>query len=589
MWIEGGHVRGSQAKSVVRPSELLGFRIALGLVLLSAFVRASLAGDPYQPARTLAVALAAIIALGSARSGVRGWRAARLWLPAVGFLFAWSMLSASVNGFASAVWGVHGRFDGLVALLATLSAGVAGVWIGDSRARELARLAGIAAVLQAAVVVAQAVLGKTPSGTAGNQVVVGGWLAVCVALAAAGASAERGPWRSVLAAAATIGSVGLGLAGSRGAWLGVAVALAALVITRRDRSMVVLAAAVLGVTLVAAAVGGGESADKLAPSSVVQGSGAARLEIWRSTAALVADRPLLGAGPGRFLYVFPRYETVAHARIEGVDVRADQAHSRLFHVAAESGLPAAGAWVVAFGIAAAAGVAALKRRSPGALVLVSGSAAYVGQALFSVHAIEVDGLGWLIAGMLVGAARTDGTAGRCGLPWRAVRAVAIVAAGLAAAACVRYLAADVAYQRSVEDFERGDMNGALSRASEAIRLDPLTDVFRVAYADAAAYLGSQERASASAIIAAGLRLEPESYDLALARARLLELEGSAEAPEAFVAAAALYPNGVAVRREAVAAYLQAGRVSDARKLAAEILRVVPDDPEASALLKSGVP
>lgn len=559
-------------------------------MLGSAFVFVSSAGDPYQPARTLVVALAAAVALLSASEEPRGaGRMARSWLAAVGFLLGWSVLSALTNGFASAVWGVHGRFDGLVALTAALSVGVAGVRIGESRARDLARLAGIAGAAQAAVVVAQAFLGRVPGGTAGNQVIVGGWLAVCVALAAAGASAERRPWRRALAAAAAIGALGLGLAGSRGAWVGVAAALAVLLLARRERWMAVLSAAVLGVMLLAAVLGGGESAEKLAPSRVVQGSGAARIEIWRSTAALVADWPLLGAGPGRFLYVFPRYETVAHSRIEGVDVRADQAHSRPLHLAAESGLPAAGAWVAAFGIAAASGVSALRRGSPSALVLAAGLAAYVGQALFSVHAIEVDGLGWMVAGMLVGAARTGSAAEPRGLLPKAVWTATVAATVVAVASCARYLAADVAYQRSVEQFERGEMSVALDLAGKAVRLDPLTDVYRVAYADAAAYLGAPERASASAIIAAGLRLESESYDLLLARARLLKLERSAEAPEAFMSAAALYPNGVAVRREAIDACVQAGRFDDAKRLAAEILRVVPDDPGAAAMLGSGAP
>jgi len=229
----------------------------------------------------------------------------------------------------------------------------------------------------------------------------------------------------------------------------------------------------------------------------------------------------------------------------------------------------------------------VKQRSARALVLVSGLAAYLAQALFSVHAIEVDGLGWMLAGMLVGGSSAADERRLSAGFVRAARGAAALAAVVATVASVRYITADVAYQRSAERFQRGEMAAALDLAARAVRLDPLTDVYRVAYADAAAYLGGAARAGAFAIIEPGLRLEPESYDLVLARARLLSLEHSPEAPEAFMAAAALYPNGVAVRREAMRACAQAGRLEDARRLATEILRVLPGDPEATAMIGSG--
>ncbi|MDI6712472.1 MAG: O-antigen ligase family protein [Anaerosomatales bacterium] len=581
----------SQASTIpgLRPAAWFGQCAALALALGSMFVSVQSAGDPYQPARTLVVALGALVALASVKDNRGAGRLVGAWLAAAGLLLGWSLLSAVTNGLASAVWGVHGRFDGLVAWAAAVGMGLAGAQLGDARAKDLARLAGVAAVVQSAVVVSQALGGAVPSGTAGNQVIAGGWLAVCVVLAAAGATAERGPWRALLAAAAAAGGLGLGLAGSRGAWVGVVTGLGVLAYARRARLATVLFAGVVASILVGAVVAGGESAEKLVPSQLSQGSAVARLEIWRGSAALIADRPLLGAGPGRFLYVFPRYETVEHARVEGSDVRADQAHSRPLHLAAESGVPAAAAWFTAFGMAGIAGLAGVRRRSAHALVLVSGLAAYVGQALFSVHAIEVDGLGWMIAGMLVGSVAVEGPRASGARVQRAVRGATALLAAVVVVLSARNLAADVAYQRSVERFQNGEMPAALDLAERAVRLDPLTDVYRVAYADAAAYLGPDERAAASAIIAAGLRLEPESYDLALSRARLLRLEGSPEVVEAFMSAAALYPNGVEVRREAIAACVQAGRLDEAKRLAAEILRVVPDDLEAAAVLGSGAP
>ncbi|MCL4079325.1 O-antigen ligase family protein [Coriobacteriia bacterium Es71-Z0120] len=556
-------------------------RVALALVLVAAFVSLRAAGDPYQPIRTLVVAASAVALLFAAPSAGGD----RRWVVAVGVFLALLGVSAGVNGLPSAVWGVEGRFDGLVAWAVAAVAGIAGWRMGAARARDVARFAAVGVVAQTFALAAQTAAHAQPGGSFGNQAIAGGWLAVCVALAFAGGIAERGAWRTFLWGAAVLGAAGLGFAGSRGAWAGLAAALVAAVAVRRKPREVLFAGVLVAAVVLGAVVAGGEPAAKVSPASLSAGSASARLEIWRGSVALVADAPLLGAGPGRFLYAFPQYEPVEHARVEGLDVRADQAHSRPLHLAAEAGVPAALAWIAVFATAAFAGAAGAKKRSPHALVLLSGLAAYLGQAAFSVHAIEVDGLGWLLAGMLAGG-------GFAGATWQAPgrRTVngarwAGVALGLAAVVlCAWHLQADVAYQHSVEAFERGDMRTALSLAERAVRKDPLTDVYRVACSDAAAYLGAYERAASRAIIEKGLELEPASYDLALARARLARIDGSPEAVDAHVAAASLYPMGIAVRREAIDVCLKAGRTEDAQRLASEILRVIPDDPQAASVV-----
>lgn len=556
-------------------------RVALALILASAFVSFEGAGDPYQPVRTAVIAASAVVLLVVKPQAGLGMR----WIGVVATFLALLAVSAAVNGWPSAVWGVQGRFDGLVAWLVAAAAGFAGWGIGPSRARDLARFAAAGIFAQVLVLTTQTAQHVQAGGSSGNQVIAGGWLAVCVALASAGGVGERGVWRTALWGSAVLGAVGLGLTGSRGAWAGLIAALLTTVAVRRKSPEVLLAMILTVAVVLGALVAGGEPATKVSPASLKTGSAAARIEIWRGAAALVADRPLLGAGPGRFLYVFPQYEPLAHARAEGFDVRADQAHSRLVHVAAEAGLPAALAWVAVFTAAVSAGIAGVRRRSPHAFVLLSGLAAYLGQAAFSVHAIEVDGLGWLLAGMLASSGFSEALgsvpSGRRGA---VVRWIGIALGSSAVVACSWHIRADVVYQRSVEAFERGDMRGALILAEHAVSVDPLTDIYRVAHSDAAAYSGVQERAASRAIIDEGLELEPASYDLALARARLARIDGSSEAVDAYARAASLYPAGITVRREAIEVCLRAGRMEEARRFASEVLQVIPDDSQAASIV-----
>jgi tetratricopeptide (TPR) repeat protein len=153
-------------------------------------------------------------------------------------------------------------------------------------------------------------------------------------------------------------------------------------------------------------------------------------------------------------------------------------------------------------------------------------------------------------------------------------------AGVALAiACGVYLSADILYGRGLDAFAAGDIPSAHELHAQAIRSNPRVDVYRVALSDDAAYLGASQTRAALDSLEAGLSMEPQSYDLALARARslaMLDADIQAQA-DAYELAAGLYPLGVAVRREAVPVLLEAGRTSEARSMVSDVLRVVPDD------------
>ncbi len=66
-----------------------------------------------------------------------------------------------------------------------------------------------------------------------------------------------------------------------------------------------------------------------------------RLSIWQATAAMIAERPLLGFGPGMFPHVSPRFNFPADVGPVRYGRNFQGAHSAYLTLAAETGIPAA--------------------------------------------------------------------------------------------------------------------------------------------------------------------------------------------------------------------------------------------------------
>ena len=572
-------------------------RLSIAIFAAVPFVMLPQAGDPLQAPRLAAVLLAAVIA-GAAAGPPRVDRRTRGAALALGVLLAWALAAAVLGGPASGLFGVHGRLGGLVSLGASALAAVSGWWTLHRTSRFTASALAVVGAAQAVWVIFTFLRDGQAFGTGGNQVVTGGWLAVAFGVAAAAATARlwEGWARRAGATGALLMLVALGVLGSRGSWVG-ALAAGGVIAVAASGPRVRRAAliALVAVLIVAGAVlAGGESIAKLDPERLVQGSGAARWSIWAGTVELISEHPVAGVGPGRFLYEFPRYEPLEHARREP-GVRADQAHSLPLHLAAESGVVAAVAWLALAVLAAAAARAGLRRRDGTTFILAAGFAAYLGQALFGVTAIELDALGWLLGGALLG---RSASASRAQTPTEPVSGTSVRARALAAALplagaallalTVWYLSADLLYGAGLRRFSAGEMAQAFTTHEAAIERCGLVDNYRVSLSDVALYGGPAERATALARVDEGLALEPASYDLAMARARLLE--STAEEPgivaDAYLDALALYPWGPDVAREAARALLAAGRTDEAVPVAENLLRVLPDDEFAHEITRS---
>ncbi len=565
--------------SMIRARAMLQ-QVAVVLMAALPLVVLRFAADPYQPGRGLVLGIAGLLAVAAAGGiGVPRSRQARAALLALAAATILVIAAAIVGGPASAVFGVHGRYQGLASGLAALVA--FGVGLASARhTRTFARAIALVLVVQSVVVLAQVPQGAAPMGTIGNQVLAGGWLAIAIAVVIAASRAERPPVSVVLWAAGAIGALALGAVGSRGAWVGVVAGLGVGVLAARSTRVRLATAALVAVVVIGTLAGGAASLAKLDPGSLDEGSAASRFHIWRGTASMIADHPQLGVGTGRFLYVFPVHQPAEHAQAEP-GVRADQAHSLPLQTAAESGVLAALAAGAFIALSLAAGAARIRQGDAAALIATAGLAAWAAQAFFGISTIEADGLAFMFAGVLLA---RSGTASASG----SGRLALGVASAVLVAGCAWYVSADALHLRGIDAFYAGEMQSAWDLETAATRRNPLVDSYRVGAADAASY-GAASDAAALETVEAGIRLEPMSYDLLLARARLLRSSGtpSDAVLAAYRAAYESYPLGQAVGHEAIGAALAAGDTEVARDIALRLLAAYPNDALALSVVEEG--
>ena len=288
---------------------------------------------------------------------------------------------------------------------------------------------------------------------------------------------------------------------SRGGWLAVAIGLLALLLLCRLQAQFrrrVLLAAVIASPLVGL---GGVLLERLPPEresgllwqlhqfrdrvlssfnpehfSVMQ-----RRLIWADTAALVADRPILGVGTGNFEFAVPVYRPATRHRAwsELIGDRPHMpyyAHNELLEIWAENGLfgLAAVLWLLGtvwwMGWRRLRAEQAHEARALQAAFLAALVAALV-HSLFSFNLQDpTSGLHfWLIAGLAVGSGSGErGLAWAMGRRWWALGGIVPVALGAYWGLCI--LLADYYYfdgQRKYYDFHKPNRAGmAFARAAE---------------------------------------------------------------------------------------------------------------------------
>jgi len=190
--------------------------------------------------------------------------------------------------------------------------------------------------------------------TTGNPVFLGTYLAVAVPFFAVLAlTLKTQLWRRVLFAAAA--SLGFGAAiftYSRGAWFGLAVAAPLMLILIGAKPLLRAWKPLLGMVVLAVAVTGSvvlfNPDSSQFSSSVVeratasldtsQGSTGTRLEMWKGTLGMVAQRPVLGSGLETFKGLFPEHRSLQLIKLEGEYAIPDRPHNEALYIVSSLGL-----------------------------------------------------------------------------------------------------------------------------------------------------------------------------------------------------------------------------------------------------------
>jgi O-antigen ligase len=427
---------------------------------------------PFTTLRWALVGVAAAVAAASV-----AWRIPRrlLWLW-LGLLAALAVATVVALDPLLAVVGHPRRHLGLVGWAVAFLAFAAGSGLAEDGARRVVGWAAVAAGVVTGVATVADLAGWDPAGVvfAGGR--IGGLLGQPVYLGAV--SVLLGPVAVGLAsdlaaytprsrrirrqiAVALLGAAGFAVAalgtGTRGAWLGILVAvvvawphLRGLVPGRRW--VAVVGAAVLAALVVAGPVGS-RAAAALDPDDA---GGRGRLDEWAVAAAVIAERPLTGAGPEGYRIAAPAHVDGDYTRRHGRDELIDRAHSAPLDVAASAGIPAAVAYVALVGAVVVRCVRTSRRaRDPLLAGMALGVVAWAVQQVVGFPVAEVDPAAWLLAGLVVaGAPRPERAAGRAGRALAATLAAVLVAAGVTA------VVADRSLQRATDRRDLADADRA---------------------------------------------------------------------------------------------------------------------------------
>lgn len=445
--------------------------------------------------------------------------------------------------------------------------------------------------------------------TIGNPDMLGGYLILPLMLAPALAlthDSTRG--RALYWMATAIIAAAWFLALSRGAWIGGAVAVAALVFALRrhgvrlgrlDRVWLGAGAAfitVTGIVIVASSRAGLLS--RLNEIATFGGGSEHRLLLYAASLRAIAERPLFGTGPDTFRLAWWPLRQAADVTLGGANGIADDAHSLPLMLAATMGVPAALALLalIAGALRSTRG-ALLTSASPGGSERLVTAAWWAGLLGLTTHLLlSVGTIGtavplFLSVGVLLAArARAVSLAA---LARAAVTATVVVCSLALLAFSVITWRADAAYGESY----RLEGEAALAAASAAETALPWRLEYRTRTAELLAErartvmsyspeAGTEELAEATRAYGQLTAFAPREYPARVAYAALLtdaaSLEGSA-ALEAAVEQAAeaieIQPNGIAARTVGAAAMLNLGRFRDA----AAVLEPVWDLDRGTAL------
>jgi putative inorganic carbon (HCO3(-)) transporter len=350
--------------------------------------------------------------------------------------------------------------------------------------------------------------------------VLGTYLVLTLAVSAGLLVTWRGLRRDAVAVGMGVMLAALVFTGSRGAWLsaGVTAAVIGVALLRWRDVRALVAPAVVALALAGLAVVGvpstratvGRVVDRArSATNPNEYSVSTRVGLWHTSLGMIADRPVIGAGPDAFSSLFASYRTRDQPGIGTDNLRPESSHNFFLDQLVNTGVLGLGVYVAAM----LSGVVLVLRHARRAgrraaalpLAMVGALAGYHAAVFFSFSEAMTGWLPWLILGGMVGAcARSQGAApDRRRLPAR----IPVVALGVAMIIAAAGLAwADYLDGRASRLADAGLQHEAAAQASLAARINPFVPQYLV---DASA----DQEASADAEGRPALSRALHSYEL----------------------------------------------------------------------------
>ncbi len=459
---------------------------------------------------------------------------------------------------------------------------------------------------------------STPGSTFGNRNLAAEVVALTIPLGLAASFTQAREGRSVMVAATAIEFIYLAVTRARGAWLGAACGVVVWLVlvrgsTRGSRRSHRLAVAVVLVAVIAAALparmnprDAGDAKRYASVVEVVVGGLDARapalrtrLALFRRTAAMAMDHPVVGVGPGNWPVLFPRYAEPGALRdgILSAAVAPRQAHDDLLERLAETGALGAGAMVV-LAVAVARGarrrVRAAEASGDERLVIAGATSSLAALVGVSALGFPLEMPGTLaVAGLSLGLAVGSPTEASEPAP-RATAAsavsilLALVLVTLAGVRAERHLRGSfwlaIAERALHADFGAAGAERALGALQHSLAADQRRYRAELRVAQMELRLGRGPAAAAAARRA--LALEPYAPNAlaALGGAQLASGDAAAARDSATAALRSLadYPVALDVRARAAAALGDVKTVNDDRRRLDELAAGCSDDATTAA-------
>ncbi len=431
-----------------------------------------------------------------------------LWLPAA--YLGWVVVSTvgSVSP-ATAVIGLDGRFEGLLAQLVYVALLFLVVQLADSQARlrALARVLVTSGGLVCAYGVLQALSldpvfqgavdwNERAFGTMGNPDMFGGFALIVLFVSLGNALSEKDSrWRVASFVSATLAVLGTYSSYSRAAWValvagGVLAVLAAwrlkLKLSRLDLIFLGALVATLVVAVVVPSLAPSTSSPSrlastiAATTNVAHRNTASRFELWRIALRSIADRPVLGSGPETFGLVSERYTTLTLAKTAGAGIIEASPHNVYLHQASDLGILGALLWLAVLLVVAVVSAKWILDEGPPASLrtLLAGfwiaCAALLVDYLFSPSHVVNGVLLWCLLGALLSPLATTVELSS-GAARKSLAGLAAVAGLAALVMAVLFMFAD--HQAAIAVTPYRDPDVRVAAAQRAIALNPLSAAY----------------------------------------------------------------------------------------------------------------